>query len=341
MAQQDNPSSSGDEGASLGAGVLPTATVGPLTVTRLWFGGAPIAGLYNPVSDEDAWATLEAAWEGGVRAFDVAPLYGSGLAERRVGAFLATKPRDEFVLSTKVGRLLVRRDRPVDHGTFAPSEWDPEWDFSGDGVRRSLEESLERMGLDRVDVALIHDPDDHFTEARQEAYPALEALRADGVVRAIGLGMNQTEMLERFVRETDIDCVLVAGRYSLIDDRAADGLLPAAAERSVAVLVAGVFNSGILATPGPGATFNYEPAAADLVARAQAIAALAADYDVPLPQLAIQWPLRHPAVTSAVVGMRAPAEVAANLRYLSLPVPEELWERLAASGLLGWTAPAN
>ena len=181
-----------------------------MDVTRFSLGGAPLGGLFSPVDDEDATATLEAAWQGGVRSFDTAPLYGHGLSEHRVGTFLATKPRDSFVLSTKVGRLL--------------SDDEAVFDFSRDGVRASLEASLERLGLDRVDVALIHDPDDHFDEAIDLAYPALEELRTEGAVRAIGLGMNQAEMLERFVRDTDIDCVLVAGRYSLLDDRAASGL---------------------------------------------------------------------------------------------------------------------
>jgi D-threo-aldose 1-dehydrogenase len=210
------------------------------------------------------------------------------------------------------------------------------FDFSGDGIRRSLEASLERLGLDRVDIALIHDPDDHFSQAIGEAYPALEALRAAGTVRAIGLGMNQADMLERFVRDTDIDVVLVAGRYSLLDDRAGRGLLPAAADRHVAVLVAGVFNSGILADPRSGARFDYRPASDELVARAKALSAIAAEHDVPLTRVALQFPLRNSAVSGVVVGCRSSGEVTSNLAEFTAAVPGVLWSDLDQSGLVGW-----
>jgi D-threo-aldose 1-dehydrogenase len=294
-------------------------------VTRFSLGGAPLGGLFSPVDDEDATATLEAAWQGGVRSFDTAPLYGHGLSEHRVGTFLATKPRDLFVLSTKVGRLLSG-----DAALF---------DFSRDGVRASLEASLERLGLDRVDVALIHDPDDHFDEAMYQSYPALEELRTEGVVRAIGLGMNQAEMLERFVRDTDIDCVLVAGRYSLLDDRAAAGLFAAAIERGVSVLVGGVFNGGILTDSRLPATFDYQPAPAALVARAENIRAIAARHNVLLGHVAMQFVLRNPAVTSVVVGARSPAEITDDLSMFSSAIPNALWTELESSGLLGWRDP--
>jgi D-threo-aldose 1-dehydrogenase len=306
---------------------LPRARLGrtDVDVTRFSLGGAPLGGLFSPVDDEDATATLEAAWQGGVRSFDTAPLYGHGLSEHRVGAFLATKPRDSFVLSTKVGRLLSN-----DEALF---------DFSRDGIRASLEASLERLGLDRVDIALIHDPDDHLDEAMHKSYPALEELRAEGLVRAIGLGMNQAEMLERFVRDTDVDCVLVAGRYSLLDNRAAAGLFPAAIERGVSVLVGGAFNGGILTDSRLPVTFDYQPAPASLVARAENIRAIAARHNVSLAHVAIQFVLRNPAVTSVVVGARSPAEIADDLGMFSSAIPDALWSELEASGLLGWRDP--
>jgi len=306
---------------------LPRAVLGRsnVEVTRFGFGGAPLGSVATtPEGRETAAATLAAAWDEGVRTFDVAPFYGLGRAERAVGGWLAGRPRDEFVLSTKVGRII-----DADGQGFT-------WDFSADGVRRSLDASLERLGLDRVDVALIHDPDNHVTEALEGAYPALEELRSQGVVRAIGFGMNHADPLERFVRDTDIDCVLVAGRYSLLDDRAAAGLLPAAAERGVGILVGGVFNSGVLAAPGPEATFNYHQAPPGIVARAEAIRAFLEARGVPLTAAAEQYPLRHPAVTAILVGGQTPAEVHADVEALRTPIPEDVWAELERSGLLGW-----
>lgn len=309
---------------------VPRAVLGGsgVVVTRFGFGGAPIAALAGTADGErTAAATLAAAWDGGVRMYDVAPFYGLGAAEKLIGPWLAARPRDEFVLSTKVGRLIN------------PGGQDFTWDFSRDGVRRSIEASLGRLGLDRVDVALVHDPDRHPAEALDGAYPALEELRAAGVVRAIGFGMNHADPLERFVRDTDIDCVLVAGRYSLLDDRAAAGLLPAAAERGVGILVGGVFNSGVLAAPGPEATFNYRPAPPAIVERAEAIRAFLESRGVPLTAAAVQYPLRHPAVTGILVGAQSPAEVEADLQAQRAAIPEDVWVDLDRSGLLGWREP--
>jgi D-threo-aldose 1-dehydrogenase len=303
-------------------------------VTRLGLGTAPMGGLYEPVSEDDARGALQVGWDSGMRFFDTAPLYGAGLSERRVGAFLRTQERNTFTLETKVGRLLVPADggaSPGDGGDLKPV-----FDFSADGARRSLEESLTRMGMDRVDVALIHDPDDHYPEALEGTYPALHELRAAGVIGAIGAGMNQVEMLERFVRETDIDCVLIAGRYTLLDDRAATSLLPACGERGVGVVIGGVFNSGILAEPGVGAHFNYQPASAELVARARKIRDITESHGVPLPAAAIQYPLRDPRVTTIAVGARSGAEAREDVAYFTRPIPEGLWSDLDASGLLGW-----
>jgi D-threo-aldose 1-dehydrogenase len=301
----------------------PTRCLSSAAADRFGLGCAPLGGLYDEVSDDDARATLDRAWESGVRFFDTAPLYGSGLSERRVGAALAGRPRDEYVLSTKVGRLLVAGEpSPLFRGAPPTAAV---FDFSAEGVRRSLTESLERLGLDRVDLALIHDPDDHLEQALAEAYPALAALRAEGVVRRIGVGMNQWQALARFVRETEVDCVLVAGRYTLLDRGAGDELLPLCATRGCTVFAAGVFNSGLLAG---GTTFDYAPASNELVARARELAATCARWGVPLKAAALQFPLRHPAVESVLVGCRTAAEVDEDLALLRVPIPAALWDEL-------------
>ena len=294
-------------------------------VSPLSIGTAALGGLYAHVDEHEAAAVVRRALSAGLRYLDTAPQYGHGTAERRVGAALAGVPRDAYALSTKVGRRIVER-AGADTGIFAdapPS--DAVFDFSRDGVLRSLEASLERLGLDRVDVVYLHDPDDHEAQARDEAYPALEELRAQGVVRAIGAGMNQTAMLERFVRETDVDVVLVAGRYTLLDRSAAAGLLPACAERGVAVVVGGVYNSGVLAS---GATYDYAPAEPALLARVARLAERCRAYDVPLKAAALQFPLRHPAVTCVLSGARSVAELDENIALLAHPVPDALWEEL-------------
>ena len=297
----------------------------------LVFGGAPIGGLYAPVSDEVAAATLQAAWDAGIRAFDTAPHYGVGLSERRIGDFLAGRRRAEFVVSTKVGRRLVPAAGPVDgaDGFYGTPVLSRVRDYSADGARRSLEDSLQRLRLDRVDIALIHDPDEHMAEALDGAYPALARLRADGTVGAIGVGVNSASVAEWFVSRCDLDCVLVAGRYTLLDDSAARSLLPLCQARGVAVLAGGVFNSGILADPGEGARYDYALAAPGLLARARRIAEVCARFDVPLAAAALRYVLRHAAVTAAVAGMRTPDEVRADAGYLDLPIPDALWTELA------------
>ncbi|WP_219825721.1 aldo/keto reductase [Nonomuraea typhae] len=292
----------------------------------LGFGGAPIGNLFAAVSDEQARAGVDAAWEAGVRLFDTAPHYGLGLSERRLGAALAG--REGYVLSTKVGRRLVpAAPAPDDEGFDVVAAERRVWDFSRDGVRRSLEESLVRLGLDSVDVALIHDPDDHVEQALSEAYPALAELRAEGVVKAIGLGMNQWQVPARFVAETDLDVVMLAGRYTLLD-RSGLPLLDACAARGVKVLAAGVFNSGLLATDEPTGTFDYQPASAVLLERARAIAAACRRHGVTLPQAAMAFPARHPAVVTVVLGARSAEEVRRNAELWARPVPEELWAEL-------------
>ncbi|MFF0864657.1 aldo/keto reductase [Nonomuraea sp. NPDC003560] len=304
-----------------------------IDLPRVGLGGAPLGNLYQAVSGEQARATVDAAWDSGVRLFDTAPHYGLGLSERRLGAALAE--RSGYVLSTKVGRLVVpSRVRDDDEMFDVPVGLGRAWDFSADGVRDSLEDSLARLGLPEIDIALIHDPDDHLEQALAEAYPALAELREQGVVKAIGVGMNQWQAPLRFVRETGVDVVMLAGRYTLLDQSGLP-LLDACAERGVRVLAAGVFNSGLLATPAPSGTFDYAPAPAPLLDRATRIAAVCERHGVSLPQAAMAFPLRHPAVASIVVGARAPEEVLANAALWSRPVPEELWLELAGEGLLG------
>jgi D-threo-aldose 1-dehydrogenase len=304
-----------------------------LSVTRLGLGCAPLGGLFEEVSDAAAAETVATAWQRGVRLFDTAPLYGSGLSERRVGAALRDRPRSELVLSTKVGRLL-EPDGVADPMFSGASAARPVFDFSYDGVLRSLEASLERLGLDRVDVALIHDPDAHYKKAVAGAYVALERLRGEGVVGAIGAGMNQSELLARFARETDVDCLLVAGRYTLLDGGALTELLPLCEEKGIAVIAGGVFNSGILASGEGSGAYDYAPAAPELVERVRALAAVCARWDVPLQAAALQFPLGHPAVACVLVGCRSAAEVEEDARLFELELPAGLWDELRAERLL-------
>jgi D-threo-aldose 1-dehydrogenase len=317
-----------------------------LTVTRVGLGTAPLGGLYAAVSDEAAHATVTRAWDLGLRFFDTAPLYGHGVSERRVGAALDGRPRDEFVLATKVGRLL-RADAPPDDNRLAGGleRWpdippvNPVFDYSYDGVMRSLAESLERLGLDRVDVLHIHDPDEHYEDALDGAYRALDRLRAQRTIGAVGAGMNQAEMLVRFAREAEFDCFLVAGRYTLLDQSALEELLPLCVQRGIAVILGGVYNSGILADPRPGATYDYSVASPQLVERARRIATVCELHDAPLKAAALQFPLAHPAVTSLLLGARSVVELEENLALLRLELPAELWRHLHDEGLLREDAP--
>ena len=308
-------------------------------VTTVGLGGASLGNLYRAIDDETAASIIEAAWDRGVRYFDTAPHYGLGLSEQRLGAALRGRTREEFVVSTKVGRVLDVHDAPRrdDQGFDVVSRLRRRFDFSSDGVRRSLEESLERLGLDRVDVALIHDPDNHADQAIDEAYPALAALRDEGTVGAIGVGMNQTATLERFVRETDADVVMCAGRYTLLDQSALESLLPACEERGVSVLAAGVFNSGILAsaTPTSIATYDYAPAPQDVRDRAADLFRVVESVEESVPHVALHFPLQHPAVATIVVGASSADEVAQNLDHVAAPVKPEVWDALRAGKLIG------
>ena len=313
-------------------------------VTELGFGGGPLGGLYAALDDDTAAAALAAGWDGGIRYFDTSPHYGIGTSERRMGAALHDQPRAEFTLSTKVGRLLVPQDAAgqTDEAFEVPATYRRVWDFTRDGVRRSVADSLARLGLDRIDVLFLHDAEEHFEDALRDGYPALAELRAEGAVGAIGAGMYDHALLTRLVREADVDVVMLAGRYTLLNQSALDDLMPACAERGVSVLGASVLNSGLLATPRPAADahYDYAPAPPELVARAHRIADVCEAHGVTLPQAAMAFPLLHPVVAGIVLGMRTPAEVAGNLAAFGAEVPAALWADLRAAGLIDERAPA-
>jgi D-threo-aldose 1-dehydrogenase len=324
-----------------------------LSVTRLGFGAASIGGVFDEVGEADGLATIERAWELGVRYFDVAPLYGYGTGERRIGLSLAGRDRDDFVVSTKVGKLVRRVDEvdpgaDVDRDAFGDRrDADPTqdsgfrvvFDYSRDGILRSIDESLVRLGLDRLDILYLHDPDDHWEAAIGQAYPTLHRLREDGVVGAIGAGMNQSAMLTRFAREGDFDVFLVAGRYTLLDQDALAELLPTCLERNVAVVVGGVMNSGILAAPAQAGRFNYKPPPAEIVERARRLAAVCEHHDVPLKAAAIQFPLAHPAVASVVAGVGRVDHLEEYPVFMREAIPAALWAELRNEGLLAADAP--
>ena len=328
------------------ATTIPTRALpdGSLALTELSLGCAQLGNLYREISDADARTTVDAAWELGVRSFDTAPHYGLGLSERRLGAALAAHPRDAYVLSSKVGRLLEPvepADGLDDQGFVVPATHRRVWDFSRDGIRRSLEESLGRLGLDRLDIVYLHDPDEHLTEVLATGYAALEELRTEGTIGAIGAGMNQSRMLADLVRETDLDVVMLAGRYTLLEQGALDDLLPLCRERRVAVVAAGVFNSGLLASPDPSADarYDYGDAPRKLVERAQAIARICARHGTTLPAAALAFPLAHPAVASVCVGARSAAQIQRNVTLLGEEIAHDLWSELKAERFVRPDAP--
>jgi D-threo-aldose 1-dehydrogenase len=311
--------------------MIPTSPLGGrgVEVTRIGLGSAPLGNLFQPVDDDQAIATITAAWDAGIRFFDTAPLYGHGLAESRLGVGLRGHAREEFVVSSKVGRL-IRPDADGDPGVFrVPRGQAPQFDYSRDGVLRSVEESLDRLGLDRIDIALVHDPDDHEQQALEGAFPALLELRDQGVVRAIGSGMNQSEMLARFVDRIDLDCVLLAGRYTLLDRSGAE-LIDTCASRGVGVILGGVFNSGILARVDTDATFDYEPAPSAVRERAHALARACDRSGVPLPAAALDFAVANPAVSAVVVGARTADEIRNDIAWTHASVPQSLRDELAA-----------
>jgi len=313
-------------------------------LSELSLGCAQLGNLFREIPDAEAQATVDAAWELGVRYVDTAPHYGLGLSERRLGAALASRPRDAYVISSKVGRLLEPTGNPGgldDDGFVVPATHRRVWDFSRDGIRRSLTESLERLGLDRVDIIYLHDPDEHWVEVLETGYPALAELRDQGVVNAIGAGMNQASMLADLVRETDVDVVMLAGRYTLLEQHSLDDLLPLCEERRVGVVAAGVFNSGLLARPQPQseAKYDYGTAPRELLDRARTIAAICDRHGTTLPAAAIAFPLAHPAVASVCLGARSAKQVQRNVALYTEPIPADVWSELKATGLLRADAP--
>ncbi|WP_427016352.1 aldo/keto reductase [Pseudarthrobacter sp. P1] len=310
-------------------------------LTTLGFGAAGIGNLYRAVSDEMAAATVEAAWDAGIRYFDTAPHYGLGLSERRLGAVLATKPRGEFAISTKVGRVLVPSANPsgaLDAEGFAvPADTVRRWDPSEAGIRRSIEDSLERLGLDSIDIAYLHDPDVYDLQAGiSQALPALEKLRAEGLITQIGVGANSADALAACIRGADLDLVMLAGRYTLLEQPALAELLPLCEEHGVGVANVGVYNSGLLARPvvPADAHYNYVPAPAAILDKARALAACCNEFGVDLPTAALKFSLRHPAVRTVVVGAATPEQISQTAERMAATVPDELWEALVARGLL-------
>ena len=320
----------------MAAGVRTRSAGRGVALTEIGFGAAQIGNLYRPVSDEEAHRTIDAAWESGIRYFDTAPHYGLGLSERRLGAALAARPRSDYVISTKVGRLL--RPSPEraaagiadEEGFAVPATSVREWRFDRDGIRRSIDDSLARLGTDYIDIAYLHDPDDHWDAASSSGIAALLELREEGIVRAVGAGMNQAAMPARFIRECDVDVLMIAGRYTLLDRAAEEELLPAARERGVSIVAAGIYNSGLLsaASVDSAALFDYQVASEHMRSRAEALAEICTAHGVELPDAAVQFALREPVVASVVVGCRTPAHVRSTLDRYSARLDDALWREL-------------
>lgn len=306
---------------------FPTRQVGrtALRVTTLGLGSAPL----HRASDADAVATVERALAEGINFIDTAPLYGAGRSESLLGTALRGVPRDRYVLATKIGRTL-----PTVDGALP-------FDYSRDAILRTIEGSLQRLGTDRIDILHIHDPDDHQEAALESAFPTLAELRSQGVIGAVGSGMNQWQMLAHFARNADFDCFLLAGRYTLLEQTALDDFLPLCAEKQISIFTGGVYNSGILALgpDHPAATYNYAPPPPAIAERARRIAAVCARHDVPLQVAAANFPLGHPAITAVLIGGESPAQFAETAAALRTPIPAALWADLRAVGLLREDAP--
>ena len=320
---------------------------------RIGLGGAPLGNLFARVDGADADALLDAAWASGCRSFDTAPHYGHGLSERRLGDALRGHPPNDFVLSSKVGRLLAPDPGAPreQHGYVEVLPFSQRWDYSAGAMRRSLEDSLQRLGLARLDVLFVHDCDaaSHGPAAESvrrqvidQALPALQALKAEGLIRAVGLGVNDVQIVLDVLREAELDALMLAGRYSLLDHSALPELLPLCTARGVRIALGGAFNSGLLATgtrSGAVARFNYAPAAQAWVERTAQIEAVCAAYRVPLRAAALQFPLAHPAVDVVMVGARSAAEWQDALAMVQHPIPPAFWDDLHAAGLLPALAP--
>jgi D-threo-aldose 1-dehydrogenase len=326
----------------------------PLRVTQLGFGGAPLGDIYARLDEDHALGAVAAAHDAGVTLFDTSPLYGYGLSEHRIGQVLRRRPRDSFVLSTKVGRWLRPEDPTrIDRGQWQGGlDFQPMFDYGYDGALKALDQSIQRLGLSRIDVVLIHDVDvwthgtreacdARFKEAMDGAYRALDELRAAGTIRAVGVGVNEADMCARFARAGDFDCMLLAGRYTLLEQGALDEFLPLSIEKNIGLMIGGAFNSGILATGSrPGAKYNYQDAPPQILDRVRRIERVCEAHRVPLPAAAIQFPLGHEMVTSVVIGAVSAAEVERNLEAMRVAIPAGLWDDLKAEGLLRGDAPS-
>jgi len=319
-----------------------TATQAPILGALpmpIGFGGGSVGNLRRAITDADADAAIRRAWDRGIRYFDTAPHYGLGLSERRLGRTLATFDRNEYVVSTKVGRLLKPRPEPLaqdDDGFVVPGDLMRVWDFSLDGVRRSVHESLERLGMDRFDILYAHDPDQAYPDAMREGLEALASLKAEGVVGAIGVGTNSVKGIVEHIEAGRIDVLMLANRWTLLDHEEAIPLMAAADNRGVSIVAAGVFNSGLLARrrPAVDAHYDYQAAPADVMARAHRLADVCESHGVDLPTAAIAFPLLQPAVRGVVLGMRSVADVDSNIDRFETDVPAALWADLEAQGLL-------
>ena len=304
---------------------LDTSKIGKtdISVTRIGMGGAPLGGL----DSKTARKTLEYAYEQGIRYFDTAPLYGSGLSEIHNGEFLSTLKRTDFVLSSKVGRLIV------------PGQ-DIPFNYTKDGILRSIDESLTRLNLDSIDIVLIHDPDDHYSTALNEAFPTLAKLREEGVVKAIGAGMNQWEMLRRFAEDADFDCFLVAGRYTLLDHSALQELMPLCLEKDISLILGGPYNSGILASDlDSKSTYFYDPSPFEVIERAKEIKQVCDRHQIPLKAAAIQFGLMHRSVAATIPGPRSPEEIKDNIAMASIKIDSDLWKELKQEKLIHQDCP--
>jgi D-threo-aldose 1-dehydrogenase len=320
---------------------------GGARLTSLGLGTAGLAGLYAPASEAQARATLQSAWDAGLRYFDTAPYYGHTLSEHRVGAFLREHPREAFVLSTKVGRLLFPDAgvRPMHNGWAHPLPFRPQFDYSYDGVMHSFEDSLQRLGLERIDMLYVHDigrrthGDGHAMHwtalTRGGGFRAVEDLRDSGLIRAFGLGVNEAEVVHRCLQEARIDCTLLAGRYTLLEQDALP-VLDECMRHGQAIVIGGPFNSGLLAGNGK---FDYADAPASVLSRADAMRAACAEFGVPVQAAALQFPLAHPACVSCLTGARSPAELEQNVAWFEQPIPAAMWHALRSQGLIADTAP--
>jgi D-threo-aldose 1-dehydrogenase len=315
----------------------------PLEVTEISLGGAAIGGLYRAVSRDNGEATIAAAWDAGIRYFDTAPFYGFGLSERRMGDVLRDKPRDSYVLSTKVGRLLrpVPEDHVPDYSYVEPLPFTVDYDYSYDGIMRSVEFSFARLGLNRIDILFVHDIGaythgveanrKHFRDLMDSGFKALEQLKGEGTISAFGLGVNEVQICLDVMSRASIDCILLAGRYSLLDRAASRDLLPLCTKTKTSLVIGGVFNSGILATgPVPGAHFDYGPADQDILDRVARMEEIAASYGIPLPAAALRFPLQDPNVATVLIGTAKSSSLKRNLDLLGTPIPQNAWQNFDA-----------